>query len=75
MFESWYALGKIIVFTGIMLLILGGLIMTAGKLLNFGHLPGDIFIRRGNFTFYFPLLTCIILSVLLTIIFNFLLRR
>ena len=75
MFEPWYNLGKIVIFTGLMLLIFGGLIVIAGKLLNFGHLPGDIFIRRGNFTFYFPLLACIILSILLTIVFNFLLKR
>ncbi len=44
-----------------------GLIMTLG--VPFGRLPGDIVVRRGNFSFYFPLATSIILSILLTLLF------
>jgi hypothetical protein len=39
-----------------------------------GKLPGDIYIRRGNFTFYFPIVTCILISIVATIIFS-LMRR
>jgi hypothetical protein len=57
---------------GKMLLILGliiaglGLIVMAGVPL--GRLPGDIVVRRGNTTFYFPIVTCIVVSVLLTVL-------
>jgi len=44
-----------------------GLIMMLG--VPFGRLPGDIVVRRGNFSFYFPLATSIILSILLTLLF------
>ena len=59
-------MGKILVLIG--LGIAGvGLLMLLG--IPFGRLPGDIVVRRGNFTFYFPLATSIILSILLTLIF------
>ena len=57
------------------LLILGGVLVVIGLLLTFGgrvpglgRLPGDIVYRRGNFTFYFPLVTSLLLSLLLTAI-------
>ncbi|MDY6826395.1 MAG: DUF2905 domain-containing protein [Bacillota bacterium] len=62
------------------LLIGGGLIAALGLLLlllsrlGLGRLPGDIFIQRENFTFYFPLATMILLSIVLTLLMN-LLRR
>jgi Protein of unknown function (DUF2905) len=60
-------MGKILVLIG--LGIAGvGLLMILG--LPLGRLPGDIAVRRGNFSFYFPLATSIILSILLTLIFN-----
>jgi hypothetical protein len=56
------------------LLIAGvGLLMTLG--LPIGRLPGDITIRRGNFTFYFPLVTSIIASIVLTLIMMWFSRR
>lgn len=72
---SFYALGKIVLLGGIFLVILGFIMMASGKLLNLGRLPGDIFIQKGNFTFYFPVVTTIILSILLTVILNLFLRR
>ena len=59
------------------LIILGLIIFGAGVLLNFaggslkwlGRLPGDIYIKRGDFTFYFPLATSVIISLILTLIF------
>jgi DUF2905 family protein len=57
------------------LLVLGSLLVVVGLLLTFGaripglgRLPGDIVYRRGNFTFYFPLVTSLLLSLLLTAI-------
>jgi hypothetical protein len=41
-----------------------------GKYLGLGRLPGDISVDRGNFKFYFPIVTCIVLSILLTLLLN-----
>ena len=58
-------MGKVILIAG--LIIAGiGLLMMAGA--PIGRLPGDITYRRGNFTFYFPLVTSIIISIVLTIV-------
>ncbi len=62
---------------GKLLLVIGGLTAAIGLLLIFsgriglGRLPGDIFVQRENFTFYFPLATMIILSLVLTLLVNF----
>ena len=61
-------------------LIISGLLLAAvGVLITFGvpigRLPGDFTIRRGSFTFYFPLATSIIASILLTILFTLFTRR
>jgi hypothetical protein len=64
--------GKTLIVIG--LLIAGaGLLMTLG--LPIGRLPGDFTVRRGNFSFYFPLATSIVVSILLTLLFTFLGRR
>ncbi len=68
------SIGRMMMIMGIVLLI-SGLVITLGGKLGLGRLPGDIFIRRGNFTFYFPLFTSIIISVVLTIIANLIFRR
>lgn len=60
-------LAKLLVATGIALVVLGGLLLI-GSRLGIGRLPGDIVIRRGNFTFFFPLATSILLSLLLTLL-------
>ncbi len=58
-------MGKLLLILG--LVIAGfGLIVMAGVPL--GRLPGDIVIRRGNSTFYFPVVTCIVVSILLTVL-------
>jgi len=63
--------GKALVITG--LIIAGiGLLMIAG--VPIGRLPGDIVLRRGNATFYFPLVTSILLSIILTLLLSFLRR-
>ena len=62
---------KFFIFTGLVFLGMGGLILILGKLPGFGRLPGDILIKKENFTFYFPLSTCIFLSILLSFILFF----
>ena len=61
------------------LIVLGLVLVAAGLLINMGlpigRLPGDITIRRGSVSFYFPLTTSIIASILLTLLFMFLGRR
>jgi hypothetical protein len=67
--------GKTLVVVGLGLAVLGLLIWFGGKMnLPLGRLPGDIRIERPNFKFYFPLTTCLLLSVVLAVI-MWLLRR
>jgi len=55
---------------GILLIVIGLILNYSGffSFLRLGRLPGDISIKRGNFSFYFPLTTCILLSLLLTLL-------
>ena len=66
-------LGRTLVVVGAVLLVVG-LLMSLGAKVPLGRLPGDIVYRKGNFTFYFPLVTSILISLVLTAIFT-LLRR
>jgi hypothetical protein len=59
--------GKILISIGILLVIVGG-IMVVGNKFGLGKLPGDIFIQKGNFTFFFPLASSIIISLILTLL-------
>jgi hypothetical protein len=60
---------------GVTLVFLGGVLLLAGKVPFLGRLPGDIVIERKNFTFYFPLATSILLSIVLTLILSLFGRR
>ena len=68
-------LGRILIVFGVITIAIGGLLLLAGRIPWLGRLPGDIVIQRKNFTFYFPLATSIILSVIITIILWFLGKR
>ena len=61
-------IGKSVIAVGILLVILGVFLTLAGKIPGVGKLPGDIFIKKENFSFYFPLTTCILLSVIFSVI-------
>ena len=61
-------MGKSLFFLGLAIAAIGGLMMLG---IPFGRLPGDLVIRRGNFSFYFPLATSIVLSILLTLLIAF----
>ena len=58
-------MGKLLVIVGLAIAVLGGLMMIG---LPLGRLPGDIVLRRGAGTFYFPIVTCIVLSVLFSVV-------
>jgi uncharacterized protein HemY len=60
-------MGKLLVLIGLAIAAVGLAIMLGVPL---GRLPGDIAVRRGNFSFYFPIVTSIVLSILLTLIFS-----
>ena len=68
------SLGRIMLIIGGGIFLLGLLMTFVGKVPFLGKLPGDIVIRRGNFTLYMPILTCILLSLLLTILLNIIVR-
>jgi hypothetical protein len=66
--------GKILITFGIILVIVG-LIFTVGEKFGIGRLFGDIYYKKDNFTFYFPITTSIIISIILTILLNIFFRR
>ena len=65
---------RILIVLGVLLVAVGLALLLVPKLPGLGKLPGDLVIKRENFTFYFPLGTCILISVILSLIF-WLLRR
>jgi len=67
-------IGRILIYLGLFLVIVGIAFTFIGKIPWLGHLPGDIIIERERFTFYFPLATCLIISVVLSLVL-YLLRR
>lgn len=75
MWGEFGSIGRTLIFLGIVLIALGGLFLVGGKIPWLGRLPGDLYIRRGNFSFYFPLMTSILLSILLSLILTLFFRR
>ncbi len=69
--EPLPSLGKLLIFLGLGIVVLGLFLTFAGRVPLLGKLPGDMVYRKGNFTFYFPLATCILLSLTLTLLFWF----
>ncbi|MGA1846641.1 DUF2905 domain-containing protein [Deferribacter abyssi] len=71
-------LGKSLLIFGIIFIIIGIILIFSNKIpgfFNLGRLPGDIYYKKGNFTFYFPIVTSIIISVILTLILNIFFRK
>ncbi|QER42933.1 DUF2905 domain-containing protein [Thermodesulfobacterium sp. TA1] len=68
-------LGKFLILIGVCLILVGILLSMLPKIPYLGKLPGDIYIKKDNFTFYFPLATSILISLLLTILLNLLFRK
>lgn len=61
-------MGRLFIVLGVLLLAVGLFLTFGARFFPLGHLPGDIVIRRGDFTFYFPLVTSLLLSVVLTLL-------
>ena len=63
------SMGRMLIVFGIITAVIGAVFLFGGRI-GIGRLPGDILLRRGNFTFYFPVITSIVLSIVLTVLFN-----
>lgn len=63
--------GKILIFLGFFLILIGIFFLFGSKIPYLGKLPGDVYIKRENFTFYAPLGTCFILSIIFSLVFYF----
>ena len=68
-------IGKVLVVLGLALVVLGGVLWLGDKLPWFGRLPGDIRVEREHFKFYFPLTTCLLISILLALFLRLLGKR
>ena len=64
------AIGKLFIILGVVLVVVGLGITFADKIPYIGRLPGDIYIKRERFSFYFPIATSLIISIILTILFS-----
>ena len=65
-------IGKFVLIIGLVLVVVGGILCRFSGWV--GKLPGDISVQKGNFSFYFPVVTCILISVVLTLL-SWLFRR
>ncbi len=75
MADGIHYIGKFLIIFGIVIVAVGALLLISGKIPWIGRLPGDIMIQKKNFTFYFPLATSILISVVLTFLFWIISRR
>ena len=62
-------LGKLLILLGVFIILVGLFLLLGEKIPWVGRLPGDIIIRKKNFTFYFPIVTSILISIILTLFF------
>jgi hypothetical protein len=69
------SLGRMILYIGVVLVLIGGFFILLGKVPWFGRLPGDIVYRREGFTVFIPITTMILVSLILTILMNIVWRR
>ena len=67
--RAMQAIGKTLIIFGIILIGLGVLLTLVNKIPFMGRLPGDIYIQKKNFSFYFPIATSILISIILSLIF------
>ena len=68
-------IGKVLMALGAVLLLTGALLTIGPRIPFFGRLPGDILVVRKGYGFYFPIVTCILLSVILSVLLNLFSRR
>lgn len=69
------SLGKTLVLFGLILAAIGAVFTLGGKFSWFGRLPGDIYIQRKNFTFFFPIATSILISIIVSVVIMLIKRR
>ena len=69
MTDDMHNIGKFLIIFGMIIIVIGSVLLFWGKIPFAGRLPGDIMVQKKNFTFYFPLATSIVLSLLLTLLF------
>lgn len=62
--------GKLLILLGLGAILLGVVIMALSKFISLGHLPGDIYVKKEQVSFYFPIVSCIIISIVLSVIMN-----
>ncbi|MCD6101970.1 MAG: DUF2905 domain-containing protein [Candidatus Cloacimonetes bacterium] len=68
-------IGRILIIFGIVLIVIGLLLTSTNIRKHLGKLPGDINIKRENMSFHFPIVTCILISIILTILINLFFRK
>lgn len=61
-------LGKFLIVSGVLLVLVGAAVLVAPRVPWLGRLPGDIVVRRDNVTFYFPLASCLLVSALISLV-------
>ena len=66
----WDYFGRVLVMFGILLIVMGLVFWAGGRILGLGCLPGDIVVQKENFSFYFPVVTCILISIILSLSLN-----
>lgn len=72
--SGFEGLGRILIIVGAVVLITGLLLVFSGRVSLLGQLPGDITIKRDGVTFYFPIVSCLLLSVVVTLVVGIILR-
>lgn len=75
MFPGMDSLARMLIVFGVVMALLGGLLLVVGKIPFLGRLPGDSIVRREHWSFYFPLTTSILVSILVTLLFSLFNRR
>lgn len=63
-------IGRLLITLGMALIVLGGVVMLLSRFTSLSHLPGDIFINGEHGSFYFPVISCIVVSIILSVILN-----
>ena len=69
------SMGKIFMIGGVVFFFVGLLILFGSKIPFLGRLPGDLYMHRKNMSFYFPIVTCVLLSLILSILLNLFIRK
>jgi len=72
--DTFQNLGKLLIVLGSIMVVVGVVLFFFNRIPFLGKLPGDILIQKKNFTFYFPIVTSIVLSILLSLVFYFINR-